>query len=167
MPGWRGYITSHLPDGDLYKLQMPQRNHCSCLLYTTLSPLWDPQAFQIQYFGIPHSLTASYSICLFIKSYTALKTTKIWFCLLYTSMCGGEGTPSHTSRTCSHVSSTMCEHEVPSSVAQWVIIRFLVNEGVKSAVILTILQTQFGDATPVSYTHLAEGWTFCILAVIF
>ena len=61
--------------------------------------------------------------------------------------CGGEGTPSHACRTRSRVSSTMSDHEVPLSVAQRVIIRFLANEGVKSAEILTRLQAQFGDAT--------------------
>ena len=62
-------------------------------------------------------------------------------------MCGGEGTASHASRTRSRVSSTMSEHEVPLSVAQWVIIRFLVNEAVKSAKIFTRHQVQFGAAT--------------------
>lgn len=62
-------------------------------------------------------------------------------------MCGGEGTPSYAYSTRSRLSSTMSEHEVPSSVAQRVIIRFLANEGVKSAEILTRLQAQFGDAT--------------------
>lgn len=41
----------------------------------------------------------------------------------------------------------MTEQEVPVSVAQRIIIRFLVNEGVKPSEVLTRLQAQFGDDT--------------------
>lgn len=41
----------------------------------------------------------------------------------------------------------MTEREVPSSVAQRIIIKFLTNEGVKPSEIFTRLKAQFGDAT--------------------
>ncbi|XP_073989689.1 histone-lysine N-methyltransferase SETMAR-like [Rhodnius prolixus] len=41
----------------------------------------------------------------------------------------------------------MTEQEVPSSVAQRIIIKFLTNEGVKPSEILTRLRAQFGDST--------------------
>ena len=46
------------------------------------------------------------------------------------------------------------------SVAQHVIIKFLVCEGVKPAEILCRLRAQFGNDTPVSYTHLTNFWLF-------
>lgn len=49
--------------------------------------------------------------------------------------------------TASLVSITMSKQEVPSSVAQRVIIKFLTTEGVKPSEILRRLKTQFGDNT--------------------
>ena len=48
---------------------------------------------------------------------------------------------------CSVLSIAISEQEVPLSFAQPIIIKFLTNEGVKHAVILTRLKTQFEDAT--------------------
>jgi hypothetical protein len=49
--------------------------------------------------------------------------------------------------TASLVSITMSEQEVPSSVAQRIIIKFLTTEGVKPSEILRRLKAQFGDNT--------------------
>ena len=45
------------------------------------------------------------------------------------------------------LSAAMCEQEVPPSVAQRIIIKFLTNEGVKLSETLTRLKAQFGDDT--------------------
>lgn len=50
------------------------------------------------------------------------------------------------STTCS-VTIAMSEREVPSSVAQRIIVKFLTTEGVKPSAILRRLQAQFGDKT--------------------
>ena len=47
----------------------------------------------------------------------------------------------------SFLSTAMSEQQVPSPVAQRIIIKFLTKEGVKPSEILTRLKAQFGDAT--------------------
>jgi hypothetical protein len=45
------------------------------------------------------------------------------------------------------VSSAMSEREAPPAIAQHIIMKFLMNEGVKPSEILTRLRAQFGDMT--------------------
>lgn len=45
------------------------------------------------------------------------------------------------------ICTAMTAQELQSSVTQWIIIKFLSNEGVKPPEILTRLRTQFGDST--------------------
>ena len=47
----------------------------------------------------------------------------------------------------SFLSTAMSEQEVPSPVAQRIVIKFLTKEGVKPSEILTQLKAQFGGAT--------------------
>ena len=62
--------------------------------------------------------------------------------------CVREGEPAWLASPLSSVLSTaMSEQEVPPSVAQHIVIKFLTNEGVKPSEILTHLKAQFGDPT--------------------
>ena len=63
-------------------------------------------------------------------------------------LCVREGEPAWLASPLSSVlSAAMSEQEVPSSVAQSIIKKFLTYEEVKPSEILTCLKAQFGDAT--------------------
>lgn len=46
----------------------------------------------------------------------------------------------------SFLSTAMSEQEVPSPVAQFIIIKFLMKKGIKSSEMFTGLKAEFGDA---------------------
>jgi len=62
-------------------------------------------------------------------------------------MWGGDTCFSRLGYLIALVSGAMSEREVPTAIAQRIIVKFLTNEGVKPSEILTRLRAQFGDMT--------------------
>jgi len=62
-------------------------------------------------------------------------------------MWGGDTCFSRLGYLVALVSSAMSEREVPLAIAKHIIVKFLMNEGVKPSEILTRLRAQFGDMT--------------------